>query len=135
VGGGDTQLKRSPENSGRFNIDASVEEDGVFDVGRRLGGAPEHSGSLWLRYEFENGLGLGGGLFHQDETRPFTSSGFFLPSFTTADATVSYRISEHVRAQLNVKNLFDERYYTSGGSNSAYPAAPRTSQLLLTYRY
>ncbi|MCG8462746.1 MAG: TonB-dependent receptor [Holophagales bacterium] len=115
-------------------LDARVVEDGVFDVGRRLGGAPEHSGSLWLSYELENGLGLGGGLFHQGETRPFTSSGFFLPSFTTADAMVSYRLSDQLRLQLNVKNIFDERYYTAGSSVSAYPAAPTTAQLLLSFQ-
>ncbi len=115
-------------------LDARVDEDGVFDTGRVLGGAPEHSGSAWLRYEFQSGLGLGGGLFFQDETRPFTSSNFFLPSFTTVDAVVSYRFSESLRAQLNVKNVFDERYYTAGSSVSAYPAAPTTAQLLLSYR-
>ena len=115
-------------------LDARVLEDGVFDTGRILGGAPEHSGSLWLRHEFKNGLALGGGLFYQDETRPFTSSSFFLPSFTTADAMLSYRFSDRFQAQLNVKNIFDERYYTAGSAVSAYPAAPTTAHLLLTFQ-
>lgn len=115
-------------------LDARVKEDGVFETGRRLGGAPEHSGSLWLRYELPMGLGLGGGLFHQGETMPFTSSNFFLPSHTTVDLAMTYPFTDRLRGQLNVKNVSDERYYTAGGGVTAYPAAPRTAQFLLTYR-
>lgn len=110
-------------------LDAVVVEDPAYPPGWRLGAAPEQSGSLWATYWFRNGLGLGGGVFYQDEFKSFSSSTFFLPSFVTADATVSYRFADRWTAQVIVKNLFDERYYLSGaGSNIALPARPRTAQ-------
>lgn len=114
-------------------MDARVVDDGVFETGRPLGGAPEHSGSVWLNYEAENGFGIGGGLSYQDETRTFTSSTVSLPSWVTADFAFSYRFSERFRMQLNVKNAFDERYYTANFGVTAYPAAPRSAQLLFNY--
>lgn len=110
-------------------MDAVVVDDPAYLPGRRLGAAPEHSGSLWATYWFRNGLGLGGGVFYQDQFKSFTSSDIFLPSFVTADATVSYRFADRWTAQVIVKNLLDERYYLSGaGSNIALPAPPRTAQ-------
>lgn len=114
-------------------LDARVVEDGVFETGRELGGAPRHSGSLWLKYQSNNGFGIGGGLLYQDELRTFTSSSMMLPSFVTADFVLSYQISDRFRIQLNVKNAFDERYYTADSTNSAYPAAPRNAQVLFNY--
>jgi iron complex outermembrane receptor protein len=110
-------------------MDAVVAEDPAYLPGRRLGAAPEHSGSFWATYWFRNGLGLGCGVFYQDQFKSFTSSNIFLPSFVTADATVSYRFADRWTAQVIVKNLLDERYYLSGaGSNIALPAPPRTAQ-------
>lgn len=114
-------------------LDARVITDGVIEAGRELGGAPENSGSLWVNYEMDNGFGVGGGVLYQGEARTFTSSANFLPSYTVADFALSYRFSERFRVQLNVKNAFDERYYTADQANVAYPAAPVSAQLMVRY--
>jgi catecholate siderophore receptor len=50
-----------------------------------------------------------------------------LPGFTRVDAAAFVSLSESLRAQLNVENLFDERYYpTSHGNNNIAPGAPMT---------
>jgi outer membrane receptor protein involved in Fe transport len=62
--------------------------------------------------------------------KDFTSSTALLPSRLTADTTVVYQLRTRTSVRLNVKNLFDERYYLNGaGTNVAYPAPPRTVQL------
>ena len=114
-------------------MDARVVEDGVFETGRSLGGAPRNSGSVWINYEADNGFGIGGGVAYQDEAKTFTSSTVPLPSWVTADFAVLYRFSDRLRMQLNLKNAFDERYYTAAFGVTAYPAAPRTAQLLFNY--
>lgn len=114
-------------------LDARVIDDGVFETGRPLGGAPKNSGSIWLNYEAQNGFGIGGGVLYQDEARTFTSSTVPLPSWVTADFALSYRFSDRFRMRLNLKNAFDERYYTAAFGVTAYPAAPRSAQLLFSY--
>ncbi len=111
-------------------LDGRVIDDPVFLEGREVGGAPDHTGSLWLNYQLENRIGIGSGIFFQTDWKTFTSSEEQLPGFQTVDAVVSYQISNLVKAQVNFKNIFNERYYLSGaGSNQAYPAAGRTAYL------
>lgn len=40
-----------------------------------------------------------------------------LPAFTTVDAALYYQINDHVCAQFNVTNLFNENYIVSADSN------------------
>jgi catecholate siderophore receptor len=48
---------------------------------------------------------------------------------------VFVRITPLLGAQVNVENLFDEKYYpTSHGNNNILPGAPRTVRLSLTTR-
>jgi catecholate siderophore receptor len=56
-----------------------------------------------------------------------------LPGFTRVDAAAFVTVSQMLRAQLNVENLLDERYYpTSHGNNNIAPGAPRTLRFSLT---
>jgi catecholate siderophore receptor len=56
-----------------------------------------------------------------------------LPGFTRVDGAVYVTLRPDVRAQLNVENLSDERYYgTSHGNNNIMPGAVRTLRLSLT---
>ena len=50
-----------------------------------------------------------------------------LPSFTRFDAAVYANVTETMKAQLNVQNLFDAKYYsTANSNNNITPGAPRT---------
>uniref|UniRef100_UPI0013DCCA45 TonB-dependent receptor n=1 Tax=Streptococcus pneumoniae TaxID=1313 RepID=UPI0013DCCA45 len=56
-----------------------------------------------------------------------------LPAFTRVDAAIFVKISEAVKAQLNVENIFDVKYYPTASSNTnILPGAPRTVRLTLT---
>jgi iron complex outermembrane receptor protein len=113
-----------------------VVDDPAFPPGTLIGGAPPHKASVWTTFDWPSGVGVGGGLFYQDEFNDFTSSAQQLPSRLTLDLTASYRVSRQLHARLNLKNVTNERYYLSGaGANVAYPAPPRTvqAQLLITF--
>jgi iron complex outermembrane receptor protein len=113
-------------------LDAEVVEDPSFPPGTVLGPAPRHKGSLWIHAEPVARFALGAGVFFQTEWKAFTSNTALLPGYVTADASASYRVSRRVKAQFNVKNVFDERYYLDGaGANFAYPASPRSWQVSL----
>ena len=50
-----------------------------------------------------------------------------LPGFTRVDAATYVDLTNQVRLQLNVENVFDRQYYPmSHGNNNIMPGAPRT---------
>ncbi len=109
--------------------DVAVTEDNNPDlIGDRTAGVPEHSASLWTTYEIQNGnlqgLGFGLGLVYAGEREVSLPNTFTVPSYLRTDASVFYRRSNY-RVGLNVKNLFDVKYYEVDGF-SLLPAAPLT---------
>lgn len=97
---------------------------------------PMHSASLWNRYDFNDRWGVALGAIHRDEMYATTSNTVVLPSFTRFDAAVYLTLSNAVRVQLNVENLFDETYYASAHTNdNISPGAPRSVYLGLNLRF
>jgi catecholate siderophore receptor len=65
-----------------------------------------------------------------------TDNTVVLPGFTRVDGAVFFDLTSKVRAQVNVENLFDERYYSSAHSNNNItPGAPRAVKVSLTSRF
>lgn len=115
--------------------DAYVSKDTTIEIGAPLFGVPQHSGSLWATYEIQGGLfkglGFGGGIYVVDGSRstglPLASesqstSVFNLPGYERLDAMLYYK-RDGWQAQLNFKNLTDERIYETTGY-SLKPQAP-----------
>lgn len=109
-------------------------------VGRRFGGIPENTYTLWNRYSFTTGplkhLAIAGGLQHNDATNLSQDPQIqvTLPSFTVYNLMLSYRFkaaARDYRAQLNVKNLFDKRYREGA---DGYFAPARTFYLGISTR-
>ena len=45
-----------------------------------------------------------------------------MPGYTRADAAVYYSLTERMRLQANVENLFDRKYYINADSNTTHLA-------------
>lgn len=102
-------------------------------AGRVVPLTPEHTFSLWNRYDLHERLGAGLGVVHQTKMYASVSNGVTLPGFTRVDAALFVRLTDQLRAQLNVENLFDKRYFpTSHGDHNIVPGAPRTVRVSLT---
>ena len=82
-------------------------------AGRKLAQLPRHQVTAWTRYDFTPALGLGLGLVHQSKSFATISNAVTLPSFTRVDAAAFWTVNPRVSVQLNVENLFDERYFPS----------------------
>ncbi|HEX2078096.1 MAG TPA: TonB-dependent siderophore receptor [Longimicrobium sp.] len=96
---------------------------------------PRRTLSVWNRVQVLPSIGLGLGVLHQTKMYAAIDNTVTLPGFTRADGAVFVRLTPALSAQLNVENLFDERYYpTSHGNNNILPGAPRTLRLSLTTR-
>ena len=94
---------------------------------------PQHTFSLWNRYQVLSALGLSVGVIHQADMFAAIDNTVALPGFTRLDAAAFFTLGRGVRAQLNVENLLDEQYYgTSHGNNHILPGAPRTVRLTLS---
>ncbi|HJU64367.1 MAG TPA: TonB-dependent receptor, partial [Gemmatimonadaceae bacterium] len=94
---------------------------------------PRHTLSVWNRYQFAHRFGAGLGVIHQTEMFAAVDNRVTLPGFTRVDAAAFVTLTNTLRAQVNLENLFDERYYpTSHGNNNIMPGAPRSVRLSLT---
>jgi catecholate siderophore receptor len=102
-------------------------------AGSRLGQVPEHSFSLWNRYDVTRAFGAGVGLVHRGDMFTTTDNLVTLPAFTRVDTAVFLGLGRHLRGQVHVENLFDERYYASAhNNNNITPGSPRALRVALT---
>jgi catecholate siderophore receptor len=93
---------------------------------------PRQTLSFWNRYQIVPRVGLGLGVVHQTKMFAAIDNSVTLPGFTRVDGAAFVTISGSLRAQLNIENVLDERYYpTSHGNNNIAPGAPRTLRLSL----
>jgi catecholate siderophore receptor len=91
---------------------------------------PHRTVSLWNRYRIAAPLGIGIGVIRQSSMYAAIDNAVTLPSFTRADGALFLSLGRGIRTQVNVENLFDERYYaTSQGNNNIMPGTPRTVRL------
>lgn len=106
-----------------------LENAGDLDsVGDRLGNVPLHTARLWLNYQFAPGsqfanFGMGGGVRYESERiAQFDSTE--LEDFTVFDAAVWYKKplsgGKTLTAQLNLKNLTNEEYYSRGSTQAIF---------------
>ena len=101
--------------------------------GARVPLVPRSTLSLWNRYQIVPRVGAGIGVVHQAESFAAIDNTVTLPAFTRIDAAVFVSLTRAVRAQLNVENLFDRRYYAmSQGNNNIMPGSSRQLRVSLT---
>ncbi|PHN20212.1 TonB-dependent siderophore receptor [Pseudomonas sp. ICMP 460] len=120
-------------------VDAEVTKDNSIRVGSRLANIPRNSFSLLNVYEFQDGalkgLGLGAGSKYVAERVGQTSNTpFSMGAYSVVDLLSYYKVNEHVRLNLEVKNLFNRDYEEGAfGNVYAYPGEPRTVQAGIAY--
>jgi len=121
---------------------------GAFDsgaVGQDLPNTPRNAFSLWTTYKVLPKLTVGGGAYYVDKVYGNSDSSKnangtpkarWVPSYWRFDAMAAYEFNEHVSAQLNVLNIFDETYYTKAyAAHYAALGTGRAALLSLRMRY
>lgn len=97
------------------------------DIGQVPGSTPRHTVSLWNRYQVNSYFGLGLGVLHRDEMFAAIDNTVTIPAFTRLDGALFVRLNDRARAQINVRNLADERYFVSAhNNNNITPGSPRS---------
>ena len=124
--------------------DTEVIKSSSLPVGAQFLGIPEQSGSLWLKYTFQEGLmkgfGFGSGVFISGSKAGDNNNTFDLPGYARWDAGVYYthRLTSEreLKVQLNVMNVLDQTYYDSSTSTgSVMPGTPISTMLRATLTF
>jgi catecholate siderophore receptor len=87
-------------------------------AGATMAQVPEHTFTLWNRYDITQQWGVGLGSIYRSKMYAATDNLVTLPGFLRFDAAVYYRPTQHLEMQVNVENLFDKKYYASANSNT-----------------
>ena len=121
-------------------LDPEISEDtDAAIVGNNLSGSVQNTASLWATYQLPGtleGWSVGGGVYYTGERVLNDSNTLSLPSYTTVDAFVGYRLTNAISVQLNITNIADERYYVNVGTSgdtfrSTFPGEPRAISFTL----
>ncbi len=105
-------------------------------AGAQVAQVPHHNFSLWNNYRIFSRLGAGLGIIHRTDMFATIDNTVTLPGYTRADAAIFFSLTERVRLQANVENLFDKRYYVNADSNTNItPGHSREIRIGLTARF
>ncbi|MDV2079697.1 TonB-dependent siderophore receptor [Marinobacter xestospongiae] len=104
-------------------LDTEVRQSNVAGIiGNRPQAVPEYYGSLWLTYDSAlavDGLKLGGGVRFVGSSYGDDANTLKAAGYTLADVAMRYNLGKlnpglgGLEVTLNVRNLFDEEYYSS----------------------
>ncbi|MEP5937014.1 MAG: TonB-dependent siderophore receptor [Erythrobacter sp.] len=111
-----------------------VEDDGseIF----RLRELPKHTFNLWSTFQITDRLGMGAGFTYQDESFADNGNTTTLPDFFRVDAAAFFDVSENLRLQVNIENLFDEEYFpNSHTANNITVGDPLNARFTLSGRF
>lgn len=110
-------------------------------AGAELQNTPKHSGSIFTTYQFPFGLRVGYGATYQGSfafNLPTAASATILRSddYWVHNVFVAFRFTDSLSAQLNVKNVTDELYFTRIRNNGwATPGDARSAVLSVNYSF
>lgn len=81
------------------------------------------------------GLELGAAVRWQDDVSTFDLVTVTQKAYAVVDLMAGVDLTDKVRATINVRNLFDEKYLTSLMWTQSYYAAPRSASVRLAYAF
>ncbi len=105
-------------------------------AGARIPNAPEHSGSLWVRYDPIPAIGAALGAVYQGQRFAAQDNLVALPDYVRVDAAFYYKLNKRFDVQLNVENLLGATYYPYANSNNNLtPGGPLSARVALNVRF
>lgn len=121
-----------------YNEAVISESDVTEEIGLQKENAPKHQGGIFGKYTFNHGklegIGLSLGANFVSERNTFEEQ-LQLPSYTVADAGVSYTIDKF-NIRFLMKNVFDKTHWVGGYSYvRLFPGTPRNYLLSVGYTF
>jgi len=118
-------------NFGIANFEAKSADDTKYNTK-----SARTTANLSTRYKM-NEFTFGAGADYQSKiyTEDATHGTITQDAYVLFNAMASYKISDSLKAQVNIENLFDKTYYEGIGSNSMVYGSPRTFSATLKYSF
>jgi catecholate siderophore receptor len=92
--------------------------------------------SLWNKLQVAPRLSLALGVTHQTDMYAAITNTVKLPAFTRVDGGIYYSITGDLGTQVNLENIFNEKYYPlANGNSNITPGSPRAIRVLLTTHF
>lgn len=105
-------------------------------AGATLAQVPEHTFSLWNRYDITQQWGVGLGSIYRSKMFAATDNLVTLPGFLRFDAAVYYKATKNIQLQVNIENLFDKKYYANADNNTNItPGSPIAANAGITVKF
>jgi catecholate siderophore receptor len=105
-------------------------------AGAAVAQVPRHSFSLWNKYRVTPQLSVGLAVVGRTASFAAIDNTVVLPGYTEVEAAVYYTFNPRWKAQVNIENLLNRRYYADADSNTNIsPASPRALRAGLTVRW
>ena len=107
--------------------------------GSELAQTPEHTFSLWNRYDINPTWGVALGVISRSEMYallPTATTSTVLPGYTRFDAAIYGNLSKKLRLQVNLENLTNKEYALDAhNNNNITPGSPFNGRMTLTYQF
>lgn len=101
---------------------------------------PHHQVSLWGKYTFNSGdlagLSIGSGITAMSDFY-YERAGTRIeaPGYAVVDAKLAYQVTSHLKATLDINNLFDREYYSRVGSVATFNFYGPSRSVMAGLRY
>lgn len=108
----------------------------LISPGNQVGVVPLNAVTVWNRFTVTPDFSIGLGVIHQSHTFASADNTVRLPGYTRFDLGLFYQVTDGVRAQVNIENLFDRAYIaTADGNTNISPGAPRVIRAQIVARF
>ena len=87
-------------------------------AGATMAQVPEHTFSLWNRYDITQQWGVGLGSVYRSKIFASTDNTVTLPDFLRFDAAAYFKATKNIQLQVNIENLFDKKYFANAHNNT-----------------
>ena len=108
-------------------------------AGAELAQTPDHTFSLWNRYNINDTWGVALGMITRSEMYaavPQATTSTILPGYTRFDAAIYGKFSEKLRLQVNLENLTNKEYALyAHTNNNITPGSPITGRATMIYSF
>ncbi len=115
------------------NTEILEDQGNAKNIGNRLPYVPEHQGSVWLKYDFNDGLlqgfSLGGGVYASGRRFGDNENSYFDEGYARLDLMAGYKKKFNdmtLTTQLNINNVNDAEYYNLRRPRGNLPVEPLT---------
>lgn len=119
-------------------LDSKIEESGeAAELGNSLANTPDHSFSIWNVVQITDAFhaGIGTSFVGDRQGNNSNDADRVAKSYWLWDAMVGYRLNETVSFQLNVNNIFDERYIDRVGGGHSIPGEGRSAVISTRFEF